>query len=230
MNNQNLITYLDDSSDNQITASSLSDLDNFFKNYIKRDTPCSPNGMVNAMLTHLLGCIMSERDEIRSQVQIPMLFFSRLKARIERKEDTGLLPQGMLKTYYLFTENEQKEIMSELEEAVKSLSKMPNPGKMIVLESNKLYIINILGKDYTLEVPAIVQTNTGAAIIAPVWTPKDNTNSTYYADIYGLIDTDSSGRKLSNSHVWDIRESKFNEYSLDNINDVKLLMKKYTDK
>lgn len=207
----------------QFLIETLSDYDNFISNYFTRDIPCSINGMVNHMLIHLFGCVMSERDEIREQNQIPKLFYSRLKVRLDRKEDTGLLPEGTLDIFYQFTDEEQQEIMKELSLAIDSLCEMHNLGKIIVLGTLQERKISFRNKEFSLVIPSVVQSNSGRVIVCPVWTPKSDPENTATADIMGLVKFDQYGREIINTHVWDIRNKKISEFSLDNVNHVKLL-------
>lgn len=211
----------------EFTSSSLSDMSESFSSFVKNGAKISENGMVNMMLTHIFGCLMSERDEIRAQKQIPSLFFSRLKSRIERNEDTGLLPQGGLELFNTFDDKGKDNILKELKEAIVGLIHMPNLGKVISISACEYSHVNFLNGSVRVEIPSIVQSNSGPVIVCPIWTPENG--NTASADIYGMVESDSFGRNIVGAHVWNIKKKSVDNYSLNSLNDVELQIKKYYD-
>lgn len=205
-----------------LIPSTLSDYNNFLSNYRDQGLPSSPNGVVNYFLCHLFGCVMSERDEIREKKQIPQLFFSRLKTRLERKEDTGLLPEKGLDIYYSFSEEDRAIILNELRKSVESIHKMAHLEKMIVLGTLDTQEVIFQGEKISLVLPAIVQSNSGKVVICPIWTPENDTENTLLADIMELVENDSFGREIVSAHVWDLRNKKIVQSSLDPEINIKL--------
>lgn len=149
----------------------------------------------------IIGCVAFDND-IDSKIA-SRDYARRALRRLKKNEDSGLLPADAIRTWSNFTEDEKKYISSLVLESAKHMESFPTLSSMNVIATHEHSSVRFGNYDFDMYIPAILETKSGIAGIAPVISEYDLPTAdilTQQNHTYDII--------LDSVHIWNLEDNK----------------------
>lgn len=170
----------------------------------------------SCLLWNIISCVGNEQDHIRHKDNIILKYISKSFQKLEKSEDSPLLPEDFVDIWEDFDNEEKKEIKNILIESGKSFNYFPPLEKLNIIDTLTPVTVDYEVCENNSFIPLTVETSSGLSGIVPIYSH----DISYIASTFNNILSNDDTYYINNYHTWDLKNRKVRK-NKDNIEYIK---------